>query len=269
MNMVSTIARADSRTRCNACTARHQCLFAGVETQHAESFNEAREAVRLLHKRDALFESGDEFDAIYVVRSGTLKTTYTNEDGVEHITGFHLPGNIIGLDGFADKRYTTTAVALETSSVCEYRFEDLIALSTRSPGLQARLWHQVSREISNREKLALALGHSHADARVAGFLLDTASRYRKIGYSGNTFRLPMTRQDIACHLGLTVETVCRVLTRFQETGLITREQREIKLVDTDTLESLSLGHKVDETARTGKRVQRSTNFSYGNAKVAA
>lgn len=242
-----TTRLATSRTEhaaqlsCNTCTMRAHCMKAGVEKEHDSDFQDARLDIRILRKGQHLFRIGDDFDGIFVVRSGAVKTTIISEDGTEQVSGFYLPGEICGLDGIDTGYYGSNAVSLETSSICVYPFETLMRLAQRSAGLQHQMFQHASREIATRQRMLLTMGHRSAEARIAEFLVSLSERFKRIGYSASSFHLPMSRQDIADYLGLSVETVCRVLTRFQKAGTIQREQREITLKDFDALAALSIG----------------------------
>jgi CRP/FNR family transcriptional regulator len=199
--------------------------------------------VKVLRKGEVLFRIGDSFDRLFMIRSGAVKATLFNEEGSERIAGFYLSGELVGLDAIADCQHVSTAVAIETTSVCVFMFASLIACAQHSPDLHRRLWRKASQEILARQKLAMEIGHTSADARVAGFLLTISRCFSEIGLSARNLRLPMSRQDIAVYLGLTVETVCRVLTRLQDAGLVSRAQREIVLEDMEGLASLNNARK--------------------------
>ncbi|MEX2488526.1 MAG: helix-turn-helix domain-containing protein [Pseudomonadales bacterium] len=225
---------------CNHCSVRSHCLAAGVDGEHFDEFEASRFDLRVLRKGHHLFRAGEPFGALFIVRSGAVKTAVVSQDGEEQVTGFYLPGEIFGLDGIDSGEYSSNAIALETCSVCLYSFDKLISLAQKSARLQRQLWQQASREIGTRQKMLMTMGHRSAEARMAEFLLGLASRFKAIGYSATNFHLPMSRQDIADYLGMSVETVCRVLTRFQKQGRIQRAQREIKLVNVEALLALSM-----------------------------
>lgn len=225
---------------CKHCSVRAHCLAAGVDRDQLGDFEASRFDLRVLRKGHHLFRTGEPFGALFIVRSGAVKTTVVSQNGDEQVTGFYLPGEIVGLDGIDSGQYSSSAIALETSSVCLYSFDKLMSLAQESAGLQRQLWQQASREIGTRQKMLMTMGHRSAEARMAEFLLGLSARFKQIGYSGTDFHLPMSRQDIADYLGLSVETVCRVLTRFQKQGTIKRAQREIKLVNVEALLALSM-----------------------------
>lgn len=188
-----------------------------------------------------LFRSGEKFNSIYIVRSGTVKASITAEDGMEQITGFYLPGEILGMDGMENNQYHTSAVALETCSICVLPFHKLTSLGREFPVLQQQLWRQISREIASGQDLLMYMGRKDAEARIAGFLLSLSQRFKRIGYSAASFQLPMGRHDIGNYLGMTLETVSRVLTRFEKAGIICKERRNINIIDIEVLSEVSFG----------------------------
>lgn len=268
--MTTTLASTTIKTdrppsSCESCAIRSHCLSAGMARAELAQFQENRAQLRIVRKGEQLFHFGGEFEALYVVRSGTIKVTSSATDGAEQISGFYLPGEVVGLDGIESQEHVNTAEALETSSVCVFPFATLMRLAQNHDTLQKQLWHHASHEITMRQRLLMSIGRRSAEGRVAEFLLSISARFERFGYSGLRFRLPMSRQDIAAYLGLSVETVCRVLTRFQETGLIERDQREISLNDLEGLRSLSVGaaecmpHRHARPARNAGTRPRATN----------
>ncbi|MEJ2761268.1 MAG: helix-turn-helix domain-containing protein [Gammaproteobacteria bacterium] len=226
---------------CGNCSMRSFCLAGGLEGGQLEKFESSRGNVRILQNGQHLFRTGEKFTALYVVRSGMVKTMVMAADGEEQITGFYLPGEVLGMDGVGNDSHNATAASLETSSVCVLPFQKLAALGRELPALQQRLWRQTGREIANRQELLLAIGHRDADARIAGFLLSLSVRFKRIGYSATSFLLPMPRHDIGNYLGVTLETVSRVLTRFDKAGLISKDRRNISLTDVAGLSEVCYG----------------------------
>ncbi len=189
---------------------------------------------RLCRRGDHLFRAGDPFQSLYVIRSGAIKTYLISEDGEEQIIGFYGPGETIGFDAIVDGRYQCNAAALDTSNVCNVSFEAVSILCERSP----KLLHHLMREISGEtQRLAsmLLLGKKSADQRVAAFLLSQSGHQRRQGYSATALALSMTRGDIGKYLGLTIETVSRVLGRFEAQGLVAKDRKQICIRDLKAL----------------------------------
>ena len=196
---------------------------------------------RPLKKGDYLFRQGDSFSSVFAVRSGSLKTYSVSDCGEEQITGFHLPSEFVGLSGVDTELYPTSAIALETTSICEIHFERLEELRATLPQLRRQLMRIMSREIRDDQQMMMLLSKKTADERIATFLVNLSARFSARGYSATQFRLAMSRNEIGNYLGLAVETVSRVFTRFQQAGLIEAEGKEIKITNNEELCQLAGG----------------------------
>ena len=188
-----------------------------------------------LHKGDTLYHTGDSFTALYAIRMGSLKTTVLAEDGREQISGYHMLGDLIGLDGIGTETHGCQAVALEDTEVCVLPFERIEEVARSLPALQHNLHRLLSKEISRDQGVMLMLGSMRAEERLAVFLLSLAERYKRRGYSSTEFVLRMTREEIGSFLGLKLETVSRLFSRFQADRLIEVKGRAIKLLDSTAL----------------------------------
>ncbi len=189
-----------------------------------------QERVRV-RKGETLYRLGDPLTAVYAIRFGTLKTHLTMEDGRSQITGFHLPGEVVGLDGLGEMQHASDATALEDTEVCVVRFGDLQSLSGVLPSLQHQFMRLMSKEISQDQVMLITLGSMRAEERLAAFLINLSERLSARGYSASEFVLRMSREEIGSYLGLKLETVSRLFSRFAEAGLIQIRQRHVKLVD--------------------------------------
>ncbi len=194
------------------------------------------EHVGPFHAGDYIFRKGDRFNAIAAVRGGSVKTCMVDLEGRDRVLGFHLPGEVIGLDGIDGDRYPCDAVALDTVMLRRFSFTRIADLATRLPQLQRHLFRLLSRDIHAATRLG---GDWSADARIAAFLVDIGRRLAARGFSARRFELTMARTDIANYLRLAAETVSRVLRRFQEGGLVRVDRREIELLDLARLEALA------------------------------
>ncbi|AOE50594.1 fumarate/nitrate reduction transcriptional regulator Fnr [Kangiella sediminilitoris] len=225
--------------KCQNCSINQLCLpvmLVEAEVEHLDSIIQRR---RPLKKSEMLFHAGDEFKAIYAVRSGCIKSYTISESGEEQITGFHLPGEIIGLDAINRQKHPSMAKAIETSSVCTIPFNKLEMLSGEIPGLRQQLLRVMSREIHDDQELLLLLSKKSADERLAAFLMNMSSRFASRGLSRTCFNLTMTRSDIANYLGLAVETVSRLFSKLQQQSLISVKEKEITISDFKALSELA------------------------------
>jgi CRP/FNR family transcriptional regulator len=175
---------------------------------------------RPVQKGEHLFYQGDEFKSLYAVRTGTIKAYTLTNDGEEQITGFHLASELVGLESYDSITHPSSAKALETTNVCEIPVDRLDDLAGKMPELRRQLMRLMSKELRGEQQMMLLLSKKSAEERIASFLINLAARFKRRGFSGTSYRLTMSRADIANYLGLAVETVSRVFTRFQKQNLL-------------------------------------------------
>jgi len=219
------------QAHCKDCSLAPLCLPLSLELADMDALDNIVKRGRPLKKGEFLFHQGDRFGAVYAVRAGSLKTFSVSNGGEEQITGFHLPSELLGLSGVDSERYPVSAQAQETTSVCEIPFDLLDELSIQLPQLRRQLMRVMSREIRDDQQMMLLLSRKTADERIATFLVNLSARFSARGYSANQFRLSMSRTEIGNFLGLAVETVSRVFTRFQHSQLIEAEGKEVRIVN--------------------------------------
>lgn len=226
---------------CANCCLKGVCLPCGLAQDDIDAFDELATVKRRVARGAALYRSGDRLDALHAVRSGAFKSVGVSRRGEEKVTGLHLPGEMMGLDAIDSGQHGYSGIALEDSEVCVIPYARLTMLSLQLPELQARLLRALSGDISRDHGLMLLLGSMTAEQRIAAFLLSLSRRYERLGYSADRFNLRMTREDIGSYLGLTLETVSRLMSRFQRDGLIAAHQREVELKDPVALAEI-VGH---------------------------
>ena len=214
---------------------RDLCLPLGLETDDMQKLEAIVHTRGPIRSGEHLFREGDNFQALYAVKTGALKTYTIDSQGREHVLGFQIAGELVGLDGIHSGRNRCNAMALQTTSVCALPFARLEQLSRDVPGLQSQILRVMSRELSASAQLATE--HS-AEERLAGFLLSLSRRYARRGLAQTTLSLPMPRRDIASHLRLATETVSRLFARFQEEKIVAVRRREVEILDLDTLSKL-------------------------------
>ncbi|MBI3701615.1 MAG: helix-turn-helix domain-containing protein [Afipia sp.] len=162
---------------------------------------------------EEIFGEGEVSARFYKVMSGSVRTYKILDDGRRQIVGFHLPGDFFGLE--AGDRHTLSAEALCETNAIAMKRSAVLERASRNKSLFEKLWKITTLELSRSQSHALLLIKS-AQERVQDFLLDMAEREASHG----EIELPMSRQDIADYLGLTIETVSRTLTLLEKTGLI-------------------------------------------------
>ena len=189
-------------------------------------------------KGQTLYRSGGRFTALYAIRLGSFKTVLLADDGCEQVAGYHMPGDILGTDGIGVGLYDSEAIALEDSEVCAISFDRLQKLARDHEAIQQNLHRALAREILRDRKIMMMLGTMSAEQRLAAFLIDLSDRYRARGYSSCEFVLRMTREEIGSYLGLKLETVSRLFSRFQREAVLQVQGRGLKLLDLVTLKKL-------------------------------
>ncbi|HVO90430.1 MAG TPA: fumarate/nitrate reduction transcriptional regulator Fnr [Casimicrobiaceae bacterium] len=219
------------KAHCVSCNVRELCLPFGLDSDGLRALDDLISNRLRVHKGDVLYRPGDAFVALYAIRVGSFKTTVLAEDGREQVSGYHMLGDIVGLEGIGQGHHVCQAVALEDSDVCVLPFDRLEQLAHAVPQLQRNLYGALTKEIANEHGLLLLLGSMRAEERLAVFLVNLSNRYRARGYSSTEFVLRMTREEIGSYLGLKLETISRLFSKFQENGLIQVQGRAVKLID--------------------------------------
>ncbi|QIZ76589.1 FNR family transcription factor [Ferrimonas lipolytica] len=224
---------------CHNCSMKSLCIPFSLNLNDIDDLDSIIERKRPIHKGDLLFQSGQPLKSLYAIRSGSIKSYTITESGEEQITAFHLAGDVIGFDGIHKDCHQSFAQALETAMVCEIPYDTLDALSAESPALRHQMMRLMSHEIVSDQEMILLLSKKNAEQRLAAFLSNLANRFGSRGFSSKEYRLTMTRGDIGNYLGLTVETISRLLGRFQKSGWIDVQGKYIKILDMAVLTKAS------------------------------
>lgn len=232
----------NSRISCSSCRLNELCLPIALNKTEIHQLDAIVERNRPYKKGEHLYRQNDGFKSVYAVRSGSFKSYMLSGNGHGRVTGFFLPGEIIGMDGISSKHYANSTQSLEHSSICEIPFSQLEKLSHRLPNLQHHFFSIMGNEIAKDQQIHTLLSSYTAQERTASFLLGLSARYARVSLSPIRFLLPMTRGDIGEYLGLTVETVSRIFTGLQKKGLISVNNREIELLDIDALRGIIGSH---------------------------
>jgi CRP/FNR family transcriptional regulator len=226
------------RVACSNCNLRELCLPVGLSSVDMAKVEQLIATRRKIRRGEALFRAGDVFESLYALRLGFLKSTVTSPDGREQVTGFHMAGELVGLDGIGGQTHHCDTVALEDTEVCVIPYERLEEISSEVHVLQSHFHKVMSREIVREHGVMLLLGSMHAEERLAAFLLNLSQRFEARGYSRTEFVLRMTRAEIGSFLGLKLETVSRALSRFAQDNLIEVNQKHLRIIDQDGLRAV-------------------------------
>lgn len=230
---------ASSQTACSTCNVREMCLPIGLTRLELEQLSARLTAGRRkVALGESLYRIGDRFDCLYAVWTGFFKTCLTSKGGREQVTGFQMAGELIGLDGIAQRRHAVDAVAIEDSQVCVIPYAGFEALSSELTSLQQQFHRILSGEIVRSHAVMMLLGSMYAEERLAAFLLDLMHRLRARGFSQSAVHLRMSREEIGSYLGLKVETVSRTFSKLQASGLLYVRKRQIQITDAVGMQQL-------------------------------
>lgn len=184
---------------------------------------------------DRVYRPGQIFESLYVVRFGYLKVALSNPEGDERILSFPMRGNLLGSEGICDGIYQTESIALTDCELIVIPFRRLLAAVRIYPELEGIVYMSISRELTEERVGASLSSPLRSQGRVALFLETIARRHAACGYSSKEILLPMTRHDVGCHLGLTLETVSRALSALAATGAIAVRRKNIRILKPELL----------------------------------
>ena len=220
----------------------HQlCLPMGLDDEDMSRLDAIIGRRRKIPRDTTLYRMGDLFTNLYAIRLGHFKTYQVDVGGEQQITGFQMAGELLGMDAISADRHHCDAVALEDSEVCEIPFPRLEELFGHIPTLLHHFHRMMSQEITREQSVMLLLGNMRAEQRFAAFLVNLSSRYAARGYSSTNFQLRMSREEIGNYLGLTIESISRLLSRFKKEGWLRVNNREIEILDQPKLKALAAG----------------------------
>ena len=226
------------KVNCSNCNLRDLCMPVEGDADDMDALAELISARRKFKRGDVLYSHGEPFTNLYAVRTGFFKTVVTTPDGREQVTGFHMAGEIVWLDGIVNDQHTCDAVALEDAEICVLPFSRMSDISRQVPALQTHVHKLMSREIVRDQNMMLLLGSMRAEERLAAFLLNLVQRLHVRGLSQSELVLRMTREEIGSYLGIKLETVSRMFSRFADEGILEVRQRHVHIIDPEALERI-------------------------------
>ena len=221
---------------CSNCALRDVCMPTDLTPADFERLDALVCRSRKINRGETLHRRGDAFRNLYAIKAGAFKTVLSLRDGREQITGFHIAGEPLGLDGIHASEHTADAIALEDGMLCIIPFGRLERLCGEMRAMQRHLHRLMSGEIVRSSQLMALLGSMRAEERVSAFLLNLSERLRALHHAHLEFKLRMSREEIGSYLGMTLETVSRTLSRFQDDKLIEVRGKLIRILDADRLQ---------------------------------
>ena len=229
------------RASCAACSMHQLCLPMGLGESEINRLDEIIGRRRKIPKDGLLYRIDDTFTNLYAIRLGHFKTFQLTPNGEQQITGFQMAGELLGMDAISTDKHHCDAVALEDSEVCEIPFARLEELFGSIPTLLHHFHRMMSQEITREQNVMLLLGNMRAEQRFAAFLVNLSARYAARGYSSTNFHLRMSREEIGNYLGLTIESISRLLSRFKKQSLLRVSNREIEILEPVSLKAIAAG----------------------------
>ncbi|AKS43120.1 fumarate/nitrate reduction transcriptional regulator Fnr [Wenzhouxiangella marina] len=240
-------------TRCEDCALFNLCFAQDLSNDERDQLNSVLKRQQPVERGEHLFHGGQPLKSVTVVRSGSVKSYQISQDGDEIVSGFYLPGEIIGLDGMSKETHPGFAVALEESRTCDIPFRDFMAMLDKSPKLNQVMLKLLAEEMTETRELLLVVGRLDAKTRVALFLLSMSRRLARRNQDPDKFRLTMDRRDIANYLGLTIETVSRTLSAMQKDGVISVRGKMVHILDREELRELAHQMETEDDASPAAR----------------
>ncbi|GAB6842161.1 Crp/Fnr family transcriptional regulator [Methylorubrum rhodinum] len=227
---------ARSSGGCSECKVRLLSVCAALTCEELDELEALSQRLHLA-PRQALFRQGDPADAVYNVTEGMVRLSRLLPDGRRHVMGFAMVGDFLGLA--LPERYNVTVEALSPTALCRFERRPFANLVAGKPHLLRKLHERAGYELTLAQDHMTLLGRRTAEEKVASFLLTMRDRYALVGQGSVTVALPMGRQDIADHLGLTIETVSRLLTRLDREKALLIVPGGVRLTNLDRLENLA------------------------------
>jgi len=224
---------------CKECSLASTCLPSAFDERNAHKLDKIVSATKNHSRHQSIYHQGGDFQSLYFVKSGALKTYITNSKGDENITGFYLPGDIVGLESISKNHYLSTAKTLMDSRLCKVNYQELAKLRKNTPSLSDWAINLFSQSLASGHDFFNCLSQHTAVARLATFLLTLSKRTSRSEKYQTDFQLPMSRQDIGSYLGLANETTSRAFTKLVEKNCIQKMNKEIHIVDIGALQQCS------------------------------
>lgn len=221
---------------CAECSIRRLSVCAALDRAELRELAHLGRHIRF-GAGETVFAQEEMTTSFYNLLEGVMRLYKLLPDGRRQIIGFALPGDFLGLA--ASSRHNFSADAIGPVALCQFSRTAFSRFSEDKPDLLRRINEQAVRELSQAQDHIVLLGRRSAEEKVATFLLGWRERMADVSGSSQTVPLPMSRQDIADYLGLTIETVSRTFTRFERDGVINIIHGGIRILDSARAEALA------------------------------
>lgn len=230
----------DFQVSCNNCNLGAICLPRGLSKKEVNALSLVVTNNTVLQKGEYIYRQDDLFKSLIAIKSGSAKLVTTDSLGNQHLLNILLPGELIGFDGLYQNSYSCSVIALETTNYCALPADKFTQLYTKTPNAARELFKHSS-ELINEYQSRIVSNRYPAEEKIAKFLVNLSDRLKKRGLSPVDFDLLLTRQEIGDHLGLTMETVSRMLKQFHNDELIIVQRKHVQIQNLSALRKIYLG----------------------------
>jgi|TARA_Y100000310_G_scaffold345237_1_gene462998 CRP/FNR family transcriptional regulator len=225
---------------CEHCSFFPLCAPISICDNNYEPVKDALSRNRKVARGEKVCRQNRSGRSIFTVCKGVFKGTITDHQGEERVVGFYLPGSAIGLELLESELSTVDVEALNSAVVCELSLARFNLLRSQFPTLQKALMQLLMQELKRYQDVVVTLlGSRSAEEGLASFFLYTSSRMAEAGYSADYYDLPITYADIASFLGLTRETVTRLMAKLKKQNIVAYRGRKLEIIDRQALAGLA------------------------------
>ncbi|MDD3448527.1 MAG: cyclic nucleotide-binding domain-containing protein [Gammaproteobacteria bacterium] len=229
-----------SRQSPDHCSARRFCLAGSVDRASLQALEAEIRSRGPYQQGERIYRQGDSFRALYMIQSGAVKTEINTRDGRAQVSGFHLQGELLGVETLGGGRHPCDAVALERTWCCTVPVERFLRVCNASGGLQNELLQRLGQRIRDDEYGWMLNRNERAEVRLVCFLYDLYRRMsQRSGESSGRMRLPMRKEDIASYLGLAPESLSRTFRHLRNEGIIANQGSAVELLDVEAAAAIA------------------------------
>ena len=236
MNVNLIKSTKESQIRCSVCKIRSYSFCRCLPEEKLKVFSDISKEVEFKDKQ-TIFLQQENAKNLFNITKGNVKIYKLLSDGRIQIIGFLYPGDFFG--SYKKEKYNYSAESIGEVRACAFDQVSLDNYLNENMKLAKELLHMTSHELTLAQDRMEVLGKMNANERIAKFFLNISEQRSRIGWQNNPISLPMTRQDIADYLGLTLETVSREITRFKTSNIIKLiNTKQIFIVDKEKLSAV-------------------------------
>jgi CRP/FNR family transcriptional regulator len=221
---------------CLTCKVGNLCLLKHLSDEEKSQINNLLTNAYLLEKGEHLYRSKTKLINLYAIYSGCCKEYYIDKQGEERIVNFYFPGDILAFESIPYKKHTFSSIALTKTMVCLVPLEPLFNLMSTTRNLLERFIHITSYKMQNDQHIRMT---TNAKQRLADFLQNIILRIQERNCFSGYIQLPMTHYDISNFLGMSHETVSRILHSYQDDKIIEIKNKTIYITNFESLKKIA------------------------------